>query len=191
MQASPSRPASSALLTGMLLALLMLVTRLGHFGELSRLPDASWAVFFLGGLLLRDARAFAGFLLLAWLVDLAAVALGTPADCFSVAYLFLLPAHAMLWWAGRAGAKVWGLGHWRALAGTLARLALAVSAAFVVSNAGFLAFGPVDAGMSASAYAAAVVGYLPGYLLVAATWVVATLALHGLALPAREVRVAR
>lgn len=191
MQSAPSTPTSPALLTGVLLAVLMLVTRLGHFAELSRLPDASWAVFFLGGLLLRDARAFICFLLLAWLVDLAAVALGTPADCFSVAYLFLLPAHAMLWWAGRVGATAWGLARWGALAGTLARLAFAVTGAFVVSNAGFLAFGPVDPGISASAYADAVVGYLPGYLLVAATWVVATLALHGWALPAREVRAAR
>ena len=41
------------------LVLLMGVTRLGHFGEYSAPPDASWAVFFLGGLWLRSLRAFA------------------------------------------------------------------------------------------------------------------------------------
>lgn len=154
---------------GLALAGLMFLTRLGHFSELSRLPDASWAVFFLGGFALRDARAFAAFFGLAWLIDLAAVALGTPADCFSAAYLFLVPAYGVLWWSGRqaaahaarhpAGVQVW------MRAG--AALALAVCAAFLVSNFGFYLYGGYDTDIGAVGYAARVVRFLPGYLLVA------------------------
>jgi len=47
------------------LALIMAVTRLGHFGEYGGPVDASWAVFFLAGLWLRDLRLFPGFFVLA------------------------------------------------------------------------------------------------------------------------------
>ena len=180
----------AALLTAASLAALMLATRLGHFGEISQLPDASWAVFFLGGLLLRRAGAFAAFCLLAWVVDVAAMRMGTPADCFSPAYLFLLPAHAALWWAGRAGFAASRAAGWQRLGGTLLRLPFAVIAAFVVSNAGFFAFGPVPPGMSVAAYGAAVAGYLPAYLLTATAWVFAVLALREAVHSLREARVA-
>ena len=153
------------------LVVLMVLTRFGHFGELSRLPDASWAVFFVGGLLLREARAFAAFFGLAWIVDLASFASGTPVDCFSLAYLFLVPAYGLLWFAGRRAAS-WlqpsgasdGTVATRPVAAVTVSLALAagVTAAFVVSNAGFWAFGAGFSPMGATEYAARVAGYLPG-----------------------------
>jgi hypothetical protein len=157
------------LIAGLSLAALMVLTRLGHFSELSRLPDASWAVFFLGGLALRDARGFAAFFGLAWLVDVAAVSLGTPADCFSVAYLFLVPAYGALWWAGRwaAGAAATaGARTWRAAAA----LVVGACLAFVVSNLGFYLFGVHDATLGAVDYTVRVARFLPGYLLVAALY---------------------
>ncbi len=168
------------------LALLMVLTRFGHFGELSRLPDASWAVFFLGGLLLRDARVFAGFFALAWLVDLGSVAAGTPVDCFSVAYLFLVPAYGALWFAGRQAAPwLHGVRAARGMASAAAglrslgvlslALVAGVTAAFVVSNLGYWAFGAGFAPLSAGDYAAQVSRYLPGYLLASAIYVGAAL----------------
>jgi hypothetical protein len=154
-----------------LLALAMVLTRLGHFGELSRLPDASWAVFFIGGLMLRDARAFAAFFGLAWMVDLGAMTLGTPVDCFGVAYLFLAPSYALLWWAGRAMSTVVDAGVVRALPRLALTLSAAVTGAFVVSNIGYFGFSGGFGSMPALEYASRVMQYLPGYLLVTGVYV--------------------
>ena len=136
----------SLLFAALALAVLMAITRFGHFGELSRLPDASWAVFFLGGLLLRDARAFGAAFGLAWAIDLGSVAFGTPLDCFSVAYLFLVPAYGALWWAGRRAGEWLGADRAastveattpRTIAGLAVALLVGVVLCFVVSNFGF------------------------------------------------------
>lgn len=174
MQTEPGKIPVATWATTLALAALMVLTRLGHLGEFSRLPDASWAVFFLGGLLLRDARVFAGFFALAWLVDLGAMALGTPADCFSIAYLFLLPSHAALWWGGRLAARAAARPALAVARGALALWA-AVALAFVISNVGFFAFGAVPA-IGAADYAARVAGYLPAYLLVATIYTAVALA---------------
>ncbi len=187
-------------LVALALAALMVLTRFGHFGELSRLPDASWAVFFLGGLLLRDARVFAAFFGLAWVVDLGSVASGTPLDCFSIAYLFLVPAYGALWFAGRRVAS-WFAEH-RPAAGTgaaasglrkLAALSFAlvagVAVAFIVSNLGYWAFGSGFTPMSAVDYAVQVARFLPGYLLASAIYVAAALGAQAVA--ARAVGEAR
>jgi len=185
------RPASNPLrLVALALAALMVLTRFGHFGELSRLPDASWAVFFLGGLLLRDARTFAAFFGLAWVIDLASFASGTAVDCFSLAYLFLVPAYGVLWFAGTRAAPWLQSGgasaqcvslHPMAAAALSLALAVGVTVAFVVSNAGFWAFGSGFGPMSAGEYAARVASYLPGYLLATTIYVAAALGAQAIA----------
>lgn len=143
------------------LVLLMGLTRLGHFGEFANPPDASWAVFFLGGLWLRNLRTFALFFGLAFATDLAAVALGTPTDCFSPAYGFLIPAYGALWIAGAATERL-----------AIAPVAVVFSAAatFCIANLGMFLFANAS-GAAAGAYAAAVVGYFPHYLLTMAAYV--------------------
>jgi hypothetical protein len=177
------------------LAALLVLTRFGHFGELSRLPDASWAVFFLGGLALRRWRAFAAFFALAWVVDAASVALGTPADCFSVAYLFLVPAYGALWYGGRLAAARGDAASApsvaasaQALPAIAAALVVAVAVAFVVSNAGFHLFGGSFGRLTAGEYAQRVLPYLPGYLLVTTLYVGLGLAAAGVAFSARAGR---
>lgn len=157
-----------ALAIGLALATLMFLTRIGHFSELSRLPDASWAVFLLGGWLLRDVRLFGAFFAFAWLIDVAAVLLGTPADCFSPAYLFLVPAYGSLWAAGRfASARVRGSTSLVAAAPMVAAVMVAaVVAAFVISNLGVFLLADLPAGVGVAEYAGRVQHYLPGYLLV-------------------------
>ena len=147
------------------LASVMGVTRLGHFGEFAGLPDASWAVFFLAGLWLADMVLFGAFFLLAWIIDLAAVALGTPADCFSPAYLFLIPAYGSLWIAGIATSRL-----------SLAPVTVAVgaAAAFSIANLGMY-LSASDPALTALAYVEAVAGYFPHYLLTMAGFVAAGL----------------
>jgi hypothetical protein len=150
--------------TALALAVVMAVTRLGHFGEYGGPVDASWAVFLLAGLWLRDLRLFPGFFLLAWVTDLAAFALGTPTNCYSIAYLFLVPAYGALWVAGRWASE-----------GGIARIALATvggsAVTFVVANAGMYLLAPSPSAPTLGAFASAVVGYIPGYLTTTAMYV--------------------
>jgi hypothetical protein len=89
----------------LLLAGAMLATRLHHF---EHLPDASWAIFFLSGFHLFGARAFALLMVEAVIIDYVATAhLGVSSYCLSIAYPFVLPAYAILWWAGRQAARHW------------------------------------------------------------------------------------
>jgi hypothetical protein len=121
-------------------------------------------VFLLAGLWLRDLRLFPGFFLLAWVTDLAAFALGTPTNCYSIAYLFLVPAYGALWLAGRWASE-----------GGIARIALATvggsAVTFVVANAGMYLLAPSPSAPTLGAFASAVVGYFPGYLTTTAMYV--------------------
>ena len=156
----------------LVLAVAMSVTRVGHFGEFQGPPDASWAVFFLAGMWLREPRLFPAFFVLAWVADLAAFAMGTPTDCYSPAYFFLIPAYGALWAAG----------HWIGAQASRASAPLvlvvgagAAFATFVIANLGMYLLAPSPAASSIAAYAVAVAGYFPGYLLTMGLYVVAAL----------------
>jgi hypothetical protein len=153
------------------LALVMFVTRIGHFGEYGGPPDASWAVFFLAGLWLREPRLFPAFFALGWVADLVAFGLGTPTLCYSPAYLFLVPAYGLLWWAGHKAATMGG--GWRIA------LALPVAAAgcFAVANLGMYLLAPPAAPTSLVAFASQVAGWFPGYLLTMAVYTAGAIAL--------------
>ena len=75
---------------------LMIATRFHHFGTALHLPDASMALFFLGGLWPRRHLAFAAFMALAVLLDWVSVSYAGVSDfCVTPAYSFLLPAYAV------------------------------------------------------------------------------------------------
>jgi len=139
-----SRRPFACLLTA--LAVLMIVTRFHHFGTVIHLPDASMAVFFLGGLYLgrnalRGHLAFAGFMAMAVLIDWVAISQAGVSDfCVTPAYSFLLPAYAVLWYGGRLYAP-----RLQSSAGSLLGLGavalLSASLSFAISNGGFYWFG--------------------------------------------------
>lgn len=148
------------LVTGFALALLMGLTRLGHFGHGFHPPDASWAVFLLGGAWLGSTRVFLTLCALAGGIDLAAFSLGTSTACMSAAYVFLVPSYAALWWAGRwaSNDERWSL--LRVAGGAV----LGTVGAFAISNASFFALSPRFDGMSANSFAARVAPYFLSYL---------------------------
>ncbi|MSR00480.1 MAG: hypothetical protein EXR88_03635 [Gammaproteobacteria bacterium] len=162
------------------LAVLMCVTRLGHFGEYAGVPDASWAVFFLGGLWLRDPRVFAAFFALGWLVDVVAVSLGTPADCFSLAYVALIPAYGALWLAGTVGATRLGASYLDTALRTAVLLISGCSTTFVLANLGMFWFAPSTTDITLLDFAYKVGGYFPGYLLTCGIYVVGGLVARNL-----------
>ena len=145
-----------------LFALAMAGTRMSHFGSAALLPDASLAVFFLGGALLRRWSYCAGLFLLAFGLDFfyAAGALER-AWCLSPSYWGLVPTYAALWLAGRALAA---RGDAYPLAPSLAWSVGGVSVAFLISNlTWYWAAGPVG-GLGFGAFWLAVARYYPPYL---------------------------
>ena len=164
------------------LALVMMVTRVGHFGEAGGPPDASWAIFFLAGLWLQNARAFPVFFALGWVADLIAFSLGTPTDCYSLAYLFLIPAYGSLWAAGQwlaafsSHEESTDQGSLGSRSGVKGVFMLAVSVVgsavvcFAWANLGMWWFADSAMTYSFGAYLNAVSVYLPGYVLTMAMY---------------------
>jgi len=157
-----------------LLALLMGITR----GLQTQLPDASWAVFLLGGFYLRAWWPFALLFLEAVLVDWSVVRLAGVSDyCFTPAYIALLPSQAVLWLGGS-----WYASRHRLAVGALLSLAVActvsVCAAFLISNAGFYLLSGHFADMTVAQYAGQVRHYLPGYFTVTVSWLAMAAGVH-------------
>ncbi len=135
-------PLSTTLRAGifLILALVMLATRVNHFAAL---PDASWAVFFVAGFYLRGSAkwAFPALMALAVLIDFFVITgQGTSFwshYCVSPAYWFLLPSYGALWFGGswlrdgHAGLQT------RELARLIGSAVVAASVCYLVSNGSF------------------------------------------------------
>ena len=165
------------------LAALMAATRFDHFGSAVSLPDASYAIFFLGGLyLVRSARAslatFTALIIEAGLIDYYATSIQGISDwCMTPAYWFLVPTYGSLWLVGRWFAlrhKMKG----RGLISLALFAGLACSFAFMFSNAAFYLFSERFAEMSAVEYASRVTQYYGSYVSVALLYIACAVALH-------------
>ncbi|OFW27046.1 MAG: hypothetical protein A3H97_10735 [Acidobacteria bacterium RIFCSPLOWO2_02_FULL_65_29] len=168
------------LLIGLALALLMAATRFHHFGSATHLPDASLAVFFLGGVYLRRAGIFAGYLAGAALIDYLAIAYGGASGwCVTPAYAFLVPTYACTWYAG-----VWyarrSRPDWRTFGPLLGALLAGVSAAFLVSDSSFYLLSGYFSEMSGTEYATRVAKYYPPFLSGALLYVALAALVHAL-----------
>jgi len=154
---------------------LMAMTRYNHFGSAVALPDASYAVFFLAGLLLGRARGALAVLALllveAALVDYYAINFNNvSAWCVTSAYGFLVFAYASLWLVGRWYAprhKLTGQG----LLGMLAATVAAGSLAFVIANISFYLLAGYFDSMSVAEYVASVSQYYGSYVAVTVGYV--------------------
>jgi hypothetical protein len=165
------------------LAALMAATRFNHFGSAVSLPDASLAVFFLGGIYLaRSARlsmaAFIALILEAGLIDYYATSIQGISDwCMTPAYWFLIPTYGSLWLVGR-----WFAFRHTMESKSLLGLALAVwvanSFAFIFSNATFYLFSERYEEMSAVEYTSRVAQYYVSYVSVALLYIACAVAMH-------------
>jgi hypothetical protein len=155
---------------GLGLCLLMALTRSGLFGSDA---NASWAVFFLGGAFLPGIGAFAALCALAGVIDLAVLFRAGSAACMSPAYVFLVPAYGLLWWAGR-WAGVAQRGH--PLRVPLAIL-LGTTGAFVITSGSYFALSKSHTMTSLARFAVQVAPELPQYLLTSVLYVSAGYAL--------------
>jgi hypothetical protein len=170
------------------LAALMAATRFNHFGSAVSLPDASYAVFLLGGLYLSrfarvSAAAFSVLIIEAGLIDYYATSVQGISDwCMSPAYWFLIPTYGGLWLVGRwfatrnamnghamegKGLTVFALAAWAAS-----------SFAFAFSNATFYLFSGRFADMSTAEYTSRIAQYYASYVSVALLYIACAVALH-------------
>lgn len=165
------------------LAALMLATRFNHFGSAFSLPDASYAVFFLGGLYLAkltrgSAIAFIALIAEAGMIDFYATSVQGVSDwCMTTAYWFLIPTYGSLWLVGR-----WfTLRHTmkdKGLVGLAVTAWAASSFAFVFSNATFYAFSGRYTDMGAVEYASRVAQYYASYVSVALLYIACAIAMQ-------------
>lgn len=160
---------AASLLVGMWLTRARWLVSDDHFGAGLSLPDASWALFFLSGLL--TVRFLWPALLLASAITLDYLALrnGVSSYCVTPAYLFLVPTYLTLWGTGRWAAFDVGIGA-RAIARATVALIIGVVAAFLISNVSFYYLAGYFDRMPALVYADRVSRYLPHYLLTTAMY---------------------
>lgn len=144
--------------------LLMVMTRIHHFGAITSLPDASLAVFFFAGLYLRNRLVFPLLMVEAAVIDYFVINVGGVSDwCVSPAYLFLIPTYAVMWEAGRFSAdkltySVQKLGQ------LFLTIVLATTVAFIISNWSFYAFSGKFETMSFVSYVSETAKYFSSYL---------------------------
>ena len=123
-----------------ILAIVMIATRVNHFAAL---PDASWALFFIGGFYLRGSArwAFPILMALAVLIDFFVIT-GAGIDfwshyCVSIAYWFLVPAYLALWLGGSLVRRLDAGLDLRSLGLVAVLLAVSVSVSYLISNGSY------------------------------------------------------
>ena len=174
-----SNPQRGILLT--LLLIVMAATRANHFAIV---PDASWAVFFIGGFYLRNWTrwAFALLMVLAVAVDYFVITAQGISFwqhyCVSPGYWFLLPAYFSLWMGG-----AWLQRHsdgirWRTLGLTAASLFVAVVLCQLFSQGGFYWLSDVVANPTFAGWARNYNDWLWPFMQTTAIYVGITAVLH-------------
>lgn len=161
-----------------LLAVLMIGTRVNHW---TPIPDASWAVFFIGGFYLRNWTrwAFPLLMVLAVAIDYAVIT-GQGMSfwqhyCVSAAYWFLVPAYFAMWAGGLWVARNYSR-SWRTLGLTAVALLASVAVCQLLSQGSFYWLSDSVANKSVTGWAANYFEWLLPYLRTTATYVgIATL----------------
>ena len=175
---------------GLVLAAVMLLTRVNHFAAV---PDASWALFFLGGFYLRPQSrwAFPVGMALAVLVDWWVIRANGQSFwdhyCVSVAYWFLVPSYLALWLGGSVLARLHQAHAWSALAWLLPVFVLSTTACYLVSNGSFYWLSDVVAAPTLAGWGKNLGDWYLPYLRTAGMYVAGAAVVHVVvALIARE-----
>lgn len=150
----------SSWVIGGILVLAVLLTRTQHFGTAVSFPDASLAVLFLGGLWVARPAWLAVALVAIFGMDAYALGVQQVSDyCMSAGYWGLLPTYALVWWMGRK-ASVAGTDNTKAFVYGV----MALSLAFVLSNAFWYGFSDKVAQLSVIEFASRVAQYYIPYV---------------------------
>ncbi len=182
MNSNTQRAIILALLTLLLVASrLNLPASLTHFGPV---PDASWAVFFIGGFYLRTWTRWAFPLLMAAavLVDYIVIS-GQGINfwthyCVSPAYWFLLPAYFSLWAGGLLVQRFYKGNDGKSLAVLVASLVGAVAVCHLLSQGSFYWISDMVTAPTSAGWWKNYSDWFPSYLRVAAIYVGLAVIVH-------------
>jgi len=122
------------------LALLMAATRVNHF---MAIPDASWAMFFIGGLYLRSWTRWAFPLLMALAIVIDILVIRSSGQqylqhyCVSPGTWMLLPAYFSLWAGGMLLRQGYHGAQWLTLGKAALLLVAAVAVCHLFAQGGF------------------------------------------------------
>ena len=120
-----------------LMLMTLLVTRLKFAGSPAHLlPDATLAIYFLGGLYLRNYLVTPIFLLTTGAADYFSIQNGVSNWCITPAYLFLIPTYLIMWAGGKGFSNLTN----ESLRTTLPTLIICSTMAFFVSSGGYYMF---------------------------------------------------
>ncbi|UHQ24278.1 hypothetical protein LVB77_06170 [Lysobacter sp. 5GHs7-4] len=176
------KPTTQRSLILALLALLMVATRVNHWAPI---PDASWAVFFIGGFYLRQWTRWAFPLLMALSVAVDyAVITGQGLSfwqhyCVSAAYWFLVPAYFAMWAGGLWVARNYSR-SWRTLGLTAIALVASTMVCQLLSQGSFYWLSDSVANKSVAGWAANYFQWLLPYMQTAATYVGIAVVVHAI-----------
>ena len=160
----------SQVIVGVALVLLMAMTRGSHF-DLVNLPSASWAVFFLAGVLLRPRWIFPALFLQATFMDVMSVGWTNAGHhCMTVAYWMLVPAYAALWFGGRLYAR-WHQDSLRSLPVLAGVMSVSTLVCQLFSSGGFYFFSGRYAEPTFVGMLERIATYYPQYLATMAFYV--------------------
>lgn len=167
-----------------LLALVMAATRINHFAPV---PDASWALFLLGGFYLRGAARWAFPLLMAEAVLIDYIVISGQGInfwshyCVSAAYWFLIAAYGAMWFGGVLMRRA-GIGfNWRSLGIAAATLVASTAACHLIAQGSFYWLSDSVASPSLGGWAANYADWYLPYLRTTALYVAIAAVLHALA----------
>lgn len=186
-------PPSAARAVLIALLIMMAATRFHHVGSLLHLPDASMALFFLGGFYLRRYVQYALLLGVAVLIDYVAIRQQGMSFfqhyCVTPAYYALLLSYFVLWQAGRwvSARRQGGL----ASLGQVWLVAVAAAAvSFLISNGAFYWFGGRYPAPNWGQYLARAGQWGPLFVRTTAAYVAVALAVHSVVARSRRARPA-
>ncbi|MGH8033517.1 MAG: hypothetical protein ACREO8_14450 [Luteimonas sp.] len=179
---STPRSGTRTVLVFAVLAVVMAVTRLHHFGAV---PDASWAVFFVAGFQLRGALRWAFPALMAmavavdWLVITGQGISFWQHYCVSPAYWCLIPAYFALWAGGSwLRARIGDATGLRALGTAAAALLVSVALCHLIAQGSFYWISASVAQPTLAGWWVNYTDWLGPYLAVAAMYVGIAAAIH-------------
>jgi hypothetical protein len=92
---------TKAFITYILLLLVMSITRGSHLLTSVSLPDASFAIFLIGGMLLKKPKWFISLFIFSVVIDLVTLSMNSTYQIpINQGYLGLLPSYGIMWFFG-------------------------------------------------------------------------------------------
>jgi hypothetical protein len=162
------------------LAALMAVTRTSHFlTAFHNFPDASLAIFFLGGFYLRRPVFFVLLAVEAVAIDYVAINFsGVSAYCVTIAYGFLAVSYLVVWAGGMFAHR-----RFEKTAGFALRLAalafVSTALGYLIANGSFYWLSGRIASPNLADYLANMTLYFPPFVGVACGYIAAAAVVHG------------